>query len=271
MPEEDDILEAEEHDYNSVDDGTHGEHEELLAESRRKMAEFNAGRERERAREMQLGVQEDAKPFARADHHRTEAEKRRLAEERKQREAEAKFAEDARLGREKQRRRAEILAKVEKERQLRHKHWDSGPWTVSRAIERYKTTCAFFDKANFSDETFPLAFIDVPWPTLVHPSENRAQDVNWQSTSEFFDALKLYLRGQAYRNFLKQSLQRFHPDRWCGRNLFLAIPDEDERYEIETGKFVPNCTEIMPSNPEYLIAVSAVSKALGALYSDTCK
>jgi len=44
------------------------------------------------------------------------------------------------------------------------------------------------------------------------------------------------LRGQAYKTFLKVSLQRFHPDRWSGRNLFLAILDEDERNEIETGR-----------------------------------
>ncbi len=236
-PEEEDILEAE-NDHNSCDDAIRDKHEELLAESRRKMAELNAARARERVREKQLGVQEDTRPSARADHHRAEAEMRRVAEELKQREAEAKLAEEARLRQEKQRRRAEILSEVETERHLRHEQWNSGPWTVTRAIERYKTTCAFFDKANFSDESFPLAFIDIPWPTLKHPSESSAQDVDWQSTNEFFNALEPYLRGQAYRNFLKQTLQRFHPDRWSSRNLFLAIPDEDERNEIETGQFV---------------------------------
>ena len=106
-----------------------------------------------------------------------------------------------------------------------------GVWLV-----HYKVTSAFFDKTSFSEDKFPFAFIDVPWLSLRHPSQNRPQDIDWQSTNEFFDSRKPYLRDQAYESFLKQSLQRFHPDRWSGRNPFTSIIDEDERNEIDTGQ-----------------------------------
>jgi hypothetical protein len=210
------------------------EHEDPMAASLKKMSELNRNRSRERDRERELGVQEAARLSAQAKRADVEdAERRRLAKE-----AEEKVRrreEEARRQAQQRRQRADILAKVERERQVRHDQWNSGPWSVTRAIERYKITSTFFDKTNFSEETFPLAFIDIPWPTLRHPSQNRPQDIDWQSTNEFFESLKPYLRDQAYRSFLKQSLQRFHPDRWSGRNLFAAIMDDDERNEIDTG------------------------------------
>jgi len=196
----------------------HDKHEDLIAASLKRMNELNKNRARERDREKQLGVQEAARLKAEV----ADAERRRLAEEEKRQEE--------------ARQRTETLAKVDRERQLRHEQWNSGPWSVARAIERYKITSTFFDKTSFSEERFPLAFIDVPWPSLRHPSQNRPQDIDWQSTNEFFESLRPYLRDQAYKIFLKQSLQRFHPDRWSGRNLFSSIVDEEERNEIDTGQ-----------------------------------
>jgi hypothetical protein len=218
---------------------THDEHEDLIAASSRKMRELNTNRARERDRERQLGVQEGARlneQTRRAD--LAEAEQRRLAKE-AEKEKLRQEEEEARRRAQQRRQRAELLAKVERERQVRHDQWNNGPWSVTRAIERYKTTSAFFDKAQFSEEAFPLGMIDIPWPTLRHPSQNRPQDIDWESTNEFFESLKPYLRDQAsYTSFLKQSLQRFHPDRWSGRNLFAAVACDDERNEIETGQLL---------------------------------
>ncbi|KAF9531631.1 hypothetical protein CPB83DRAFT_904294 [Crepidotus variabilis] len=235
------------------DDEQPTECEDPVSASLRKMNQLNADRERERLREKQLGAVEEIRPSTRADQLRAEAGRKRAAEEaRKTRvEEEAKLREqqEAALLEARRRKRAEMLAKVERERRHRNEQWLSGPWTTTRAIERYKMTCAFFDKAKFSEESFPLAFIDIPWPSLRHPLHIRPEDIDWQSTNEFFTSLKPVLRGQAYKDFLKQSLQRFHPDRWSSRNLFAAILNEDERNEIDT-------------------AVNTVSKALGALYAE---
>ena len=220
--------------------------EDSIEESRRKMAELNADRHKQRLREMHVRGEEEAGLKAKEERNRSQVEKQRLANLEMQR-----MAEEARLreeheqaikGEEKRRRRAELLEKLDRERELRHEQWNNGPWTISRAIERYKSACAFFDKARFSDETLPLAFIDVPWPTLRHPSYNKPQDVDWQSANEFFHAIQPSLRGQAYKDFLKQSFQRFHPDRWSSRNLYTAVLDEDERNEIDTGWFFTNVT-----------------------------
>jgi len=216
--------------------------EDSIEESRRKMAELNADRHKQRLREMQVRGEEEADLKAKEERNRSQAERQRLAELEKQRmEEEARLHEEheqAVKHEETRRRHAELLKKLDRERELRHEQWNSGPWTISRAIERYKSTCAFFDKAKFSDEILPLTFIDVPWPTLRHPSYNRPQDIDWQSTNEFFLAMQPSLRGQAYKDFLKQSFQRFHPDRWSSRNLYSAILDEDERNEIDTGRFL---------------------------------
>lgn len=212
----------------------HDEHEDEVAASIRRMSELNKDRSIERDRERRLGVQEGVRLGGQAKcTANAEGEARRLAKE-----AEEKLQRKEAAQREAQRRRqrVEILEKVERERHQRHELWNNGIWSVTRAIERYKIIGTFFDKASFSGETFPLAFIDIPWPSLRHPLMNRAQDVDWQSTNEFFETLKPYLREQAYKTFLKQSLQRFHPDRWSGRNLFAAILNDEERNEVETGE-----------------------------------
>ena len=214
---------------------THDEHEDLIAASLRRMSELNKNRASERDRERQLCVQEPVRLNARARGSDLDDERRRLAKEAEE-ERLRQQEEEAQRQACRRRQRAEMLVKVERERQLRHDQWNSGPWSVARAIERYKITSAFFDKTSFSEEAFPLVFIDIPWPTLRHPSQNRPQDIDWQSTNEFFDSLKPYLRDQAYKIFLKQSLQRFHPDRWSGRNLFAAILDDEERNEVDTGQ-----------------------------------
>lgn len=213
---------------------THDEHEDNIEASIRRMSELNKHRSSERDRERQLGVQEGVRQDGKAKCAAAdEAGARRLA---KEAEANVRRKEEEQRRAQRRRQRDELLAKVERERQQRHEQWNSGAWSITRAIERYKTIGTFFDKACFSGETFPLEFIDIPWPSLRHPSVYRAQDVDWQSTKEFFETLKPYVREQAYKTFLKQSLQRFHPDRWSSRNLFVAIVDVEERNEVETGK-----------------------------------
>lgn len=203
------------------------------------MAELNADRDRQRAREMSERPEETSTKRFKSEGPDYAQKKREKAEEEKRREeAQRREQEQIRLRKEEEARRLrqELLENFEREKRIRHQHWNQGMWSSVRAIERYKVISAFFDKAKFSSSESPLADIDIPWPTLRHPHVNTARDMDWESVTQFFNAVKVGLRGQAFNDFVKVSLQRFHPDRWKSRKLYPAIVDESERNEIETGK-----------------------------------
>ena len=203
------------------------------------MAELNADRDRQRAREMSVRAEETStKRFRSEGPDYAQRKKEKAAEEKRREEAHRREQEQIRLRKEEEARRLrqELLENFEREKRTRHQHWNHGAWNSVRAIERYKVISAFFDKAKFSSSEGPLADIDIPWPTLRHPLGNTARDMDWESVTQFFSAVKVGLRGQAFNDFVKVSLQRFHPDRWKSRKLYPAIVDESERNEIETGK-----------------------------------
>lgn len=227
-----------------------------LAESRKKMAELNADRDRQRQREKTVRAETEAPSARRAKtetRHREEQERlkheeaaRKEDELRRQEEKKARQQEQAR------RRREEVLRQRQDELHQRHEQWFSGPWNLSRALERYRICGAFFDKTQFSPDDQPLALIDIPWPTLCHPANNTASEVDWDTVKDFFTAAKGCTRPNEYKILVRQSMHRFHPDRWTSRRLYISILDEAQRNEIET-------------------TVTTVSKALGALYSDVAR
>lgn len=255
IPEEDEAQMADETSPVN-DDPSHStpkpqtEEEEAaqrLAESRRKMEELNADRARQRERERQVRGEEASTSRAKSeDPNIAYRKKQKQEEERRKEEARARQEEQARLRKEEEARRTrrEHLERFERERRTRHQHWDNGAWSPARAVERYKAIGAFFDKARFSRDECPLTGIDIPWPTLRHPHINSARDMDWESVTHFFNSIKVGFRGQAYNDLVKTSLQRFHPDRWKSRNLYSAILDENERNEVETGRF-PNANNSM--------------------------
>ncbi|KAH9083545.1 hypothetical protein EDB83DRAFT_2511855 [Lactarius deliciosus] len=198
-------------------------HEELIAESRRKIAELErdrplwdaAARSRERREREQeeerraRREQEEAARRARAERARREAER----EQERARQAAAAEAEAAKRRAEAQRAR-----------------WAQGPWTSQRALERYRALCESFDEAA---KPGSLAFEDVPWPTLRRPFTFGPEDIDWAAVETFFHTIRGHMRAQDYRIFVQKSHRRFHPDRWSARGLLTAVKDENARGMIE--------------------------------------
>ena len=197
-------------------------HEELIAESRRKIAELErdrplweaAARAREREEEDERRAaherrkrEEEAEALAQAERERVEAER---AREHARRQAEAEAAK----------RRAEA----------QRARWARGPWTSQRALERYRSLCESFDE---SAKPASLMFEDIPWPTLSAPFTFGPEDIDWAAVEAFFRTVRGHMRAQDYRIFVEKSHRRFHPDRWSARGLLAAIRDDDVRGMIE--------------------------------------
>ena len=205
-----------------------------LAESLQKMAALEADRP----------LWEAAKKKREAS-ERVEEERQRLKsgarkEQRKKQRDEG--GEEARLPQEQDQngRREETnyqeRERLDRERRARYDQWNSGAWTTYRALERYRLVCQHFDETKFS-ETYPLTFHDIPWPTLQSPFRNSPQDMTWEAVQAFFMVAKTIIRGQAYRDFLKSSVSRFHTDRWRSRKLLESVVDVEERDCIEVGEY----------------------------------
>lgn len=187
-------------------------HEELIAESRRKIAEL------ERDRPLW-----EAAAHARERQEREEEEERRAQAERARREAE----------REQERARQAAAAEAEAARrraEAQRARWAQGPWTSQRALERYRVLCASFDEAA---KPLELTFEDVPWPTLHRPYTFGPEDIDWSAVETFFQTIRGHMRAQDYRVFVQNSHRRFHPDRWSARGLLTAVKDEHARGMIE--------------------------------------
>ena len=218
------------HDNTEVE----GEDEDAarLAESLQKMAALEADRPLweaarkkreacERAQEEQQRVKSEARKAHQQEKHRDEGrEEARLSQEQD----------------ENRRRNNQERERLDRERRARYDQWNSGAWTTYRALERYRLVCQYFDETRFS-ETYPLTFHDIPWPTLQSPRRNSPQDMTWEAVQGFFMVAKTIIRGQAYRDFLKLSVSRFHTDRWRSRKLLESVVNAEERDCIEVGKY----------------------------------
>jgi len=184
-----------------------------IEESRRKIAELErdkplweaAGRDREQREQDEERERHAAK---RARERRTEGERR----EREYRERMAKEAE------EQQQREQEQRQRQEKERRhtQNRARWTRGPWTIQRALERYRFLCEQFDSAKFSSED-PLTFDDVPWPMLR--CSFSVEDIEWSVVERFFASVKPHMRIQDYKVFVEKSHRRqvLLCDRWGWR------------------------------------------------------
>ena len=174
--------------------------------------------------------------IAEENERRAKAEERRRiaawqAEERRPK-AE-KEAQEARVQAETEKQQLEAAARRAREkRRLERQRWESGPWTTSRALDRYKAICETFDNAKFSLSE-PLVFQDVPWPVLHAPRSFNVEDVDWSAVERFFEAVKPYVRADDYKALVEKSHRRFHPDRWRSRRLLASIIDDGDRECIE--------------------------------------
>jgi hypothetical protein len=203
-------------------------HEELIAESRRKIAELERDRPlweaASRARERQEREEEEERHAARERCKREEAEARARVE-RERLEAERE--------RERARKAAEAAAEAEamkRRTEAQRARWARGPWTSQRALERYRVLCQSFDETA---KPASLAFDDIPWPMLCPPFTFGPEDVDWAAVETFFRSVRGHMRAQDYRVFVEKSHRRFHPDRWSARGLLAAIRDDDARAMIE--------------------------------------
>ncbi|KAI0630394.1 hypothetical protein C8Q77DRAFT_1280452 [Trametes polyzona] len=203
-----------------------------IEESRRKLAELEKDRP--------LWEQEARK---RAERERAEQEAARRRKEEEQRRANASAAEA-----ERQRQRAAAAAaeaerraraeaeRVAREREQRRRRererWSYGPWTTTRAIERYKMLSEAFDSAKFTPED-PVMFETIPWPVLHSPVMLRVEDIEWSAVEDFFAAARRHMRPQDYKAFVEKSHKRFHPDRWRARGVLKSVPDEETRGCLE--------------------------------------
>lgn len=208
-------------------------HEELIAESRRKIAELERDRPlweaAARARERQEREEEEERRAANERRRRKEAEARARAEEERRAEAERE-RERARQAEAEARARAEVEAAAKRRAEAQRARWARGPWTSQRALERYRVLCESFDEAA---KPASLTFEDIPWPTLCAPFTFGPEDVDWATVETFFRTVRGHMRAQDYRVFVEKSHRRFHPDRWSARGLLAAIRDDDARGMIE--------------------------------------
>ena len=206
-------------------------HEELIAESRRKIAELERDRPlweaAARARERQEREEEEERHAARERCKREEAEARARVE-RERLEAERE--------RERARKAAEAAAEAaeaeaaKRRTEAQRARWARGPWTSQRALERYRVLCQSFDETA---KPASLTFDDIPWPMLCAPFTFGPEDVDWAAVETFFRTVRGHMRAQDYRVFVEKSHRRFHPDRWSARGLLAAIRDDDARGMIE--------------------------------------
>jgi superfamily II DNA/RNA helicase len=174
-----------------------------IEESRKKIAELErdkplweaAKRERERREQEEERERQAAK---RARERKAEAERK----EREYRERMAKEAE------ERQKREQEERQRREKERKhtQNRARWTRGPWTIQRALERYRFLCEQFDNAKFSSED-PLTFDDIPWPIIALLF--LCGDIEWSAVENFFASVKPHMRTQDYKVFVEKSHRRY--------------------------------------------------------------
>jgi len=201
-----------------------------LVESLQKMADLEADRPLWDAAKKKR----EARERAQEEEQRAKSENRRAQQRQKQTDEARLRQEQDQNGRREESNYRE-RERLDRERRTRYDQWNSGAWTTYRALERYRLVCQYFDETKFS-ETNPLSFHDIPWPTLQSPFKNSPQDMTWEAVQGFFMFAKTIVRGQAYRDFLKSSVSRFHTDRWRGRKLLQSVVNVEERDCIEVGE-----------------------------------
>lgn len=229
-----------------------------IEESRRKLAELEADRPLWEAEARRRAAQE-----------RAEAETARRKTEERRREEDAIRA--ARLRRETQiqeehfRREREEIARKERERRNRQQRWGFGPWTVARALERYKALSDTFDAAKYTLES-PVSFDIIPWPILASPMTMSVEDVDWAAVEKFFAAVQPTMRSQDFKTFVEKSHRRFHPDRWRSRGVLKSVANETERACLEVGEL----WRVIQSRiaDSIVLAANTVAQALTPLWRD---
>lgn len=203
-----------------------------IEESRRKLAELEKDRpvweENARRRTMEEQMEEEARRLRKEEERLRAAEATAQAEQQRRRAEAAAVEAERRANAETQR----IQQEREERRRKERERWSYGPWTNTRAIERYKMLSEEFDTAKFTPEN-PVDFELVPWPVLESPLRLTPEDIDWTAVEDFFKAARRYMRSQDYKLFVEKSHKRFHPDRWRARGVLKSVADEHLRGLLE--------------------------------------
>ena len=119
----------------------------------------------------------------------------------------------------------------------------SNTWTSQKALDRYNRLSESFD-AFKSTPSVPLPPEDqIPWPVLG-PKYDLNQ-VNWKSVEKFFEEAERLMGGRGagrekWKEFLKLSTRRFHPDRWRARGLI-----GDKGFGIDVEEVVNHVSKVL--------------------------
>jgi hypothetical protein len=98
-------------------------------------------------------------------------------------------------------------------------------WSSRNALERYNKLAASFDSFKPTPEKLLPNLDEIPWPVLLPPGFSIDQ-VDWTTVEKFFTTAESLMGGKtttsgktAWKEFLKVSTRRFHPDRWRARGF----------------------------------------------------
>jgi hypothetical protein len=172
-----------------------------IEESRRKLADLEKDRplweEEAKKRIRREEAEERVRQSIKEARQRQENERREI--ERREREARER-AERERIERE------EAIRRDRERKRARNKsRWARGPWTVQRALERYRYLCEQFDNTKYSPSD-PITFDDIPWPMIAISFS--VEDIAWSAVEQFFESVKPHMRSQEYTVFVEKSHRR---------------------------------------------------------------
>jgi hypothetical protein len=96
-------------------------------------------------------------------------------------------------------------------------------WGPQQALDRYIKLAEAFDSFKATPERPVPTLEELPWPVLFAPPFTIDQ-VDWTSVEKFFEQAEKLMGGKTYgkakwKEFLKTSTRRFHPDRWRARGF----------------------------------------------------
>ncbi|KAG6874468.1 hypothetical protein C0995_010378 [Termitomyces sp. Mi166 len=243
-----------------------------IEESRRKMAELEkdrplwdaaAARRMEQQRSEEEALKREAMERRARKAQREEEERVRTAEEDRRKKEDAVQAE----------RQKEIQGLIDRENKRRQRlqqmfsYWSSAAWSATLALDRYRALLHEFGQAKFIPGVIPLRTCDVPWPVLMR--EYTLECVTLEEITRFFDAMQAILSMEDYKDLLKKSSLRFHPDHWSVR--LNSVVNEEERKAIAEGMPSPFPFGVFKNLHTFTLANAMIIQHLTFLLSNQAR
>ncbi|KAG5342990.1 hypothetical protein C0989_005941 [Termitomyces sp. Mn162] len=221
-----------------------------IEESKRKMAELEKDRPLWNAAATRRMEQQrlDEEALKREAAERRAKKAQRECEERARREEEERKKKEEAAQTEQQKEMQRLIDRENERRQRLQRmfnYWSSAAWSAPLALDRYRALLYEFGQAKFMPGIIPLRTCDVPWPVLLR--EYTLECVTLEEITKFFDTMRAILSMEDYKDLLKKSSLRFHPDHWSTR--LNSVVNEAERKAIAEGiplSFVDyRCTKLI--------------------------